>query len=202
MHEARMFARTFSLCYPAPMNRESPDMVRLRNPNPGAEPQRRRPWWLVPIASGLILAVILALIIAAIFYSATHPSVAGTWVGTGNVEGTSGPMPLAVSMDLSQQFFGDLSGTGQICVPTPQGASKFPIKVTGNINRDVIKLTIQLADTSGASGNGLPPKTLSTQGALANDTITLTAVNPSGLLSFERGSQTGSTPECTIQSET
>lgn len=184
-----MFARTANVCYPAPMNRhDSPDMVRLHNPDPGAGPERRRPWWIVPIASGLIIAVI----IAAIIFAVTRTSISGNWYGPGNFEGANSTVAAATYFQLSQQITGSISGSGQMCIRSAQGIIQAPVTIEGNISGSTVKLTVHLNSSSLPLAN-----TLEMQGALADGTITLSGTAPPGLLTIQQGSQVDYTNACT-----
>src|SRR5262245_56490740 len=67
-----------------PMGRDdSPDRTRARDATPKAESRSQRPWWLVPIATGLLVAIVSA----AIVFFVTRASVATSWYGPGNFEG-------------------------------------------------------------------------------------------------------------------
>lgn len=151
-----------------------------------AAPRNGRPWWLVPIASGLVVAIIIATVI----FVLTRASVAGKWYGPGNIEGTSAPVALAAYMELSQQITGSLSGSGQLCMQTASGVTQTPFTITGNISGSSVKLTFQLSAAS-AGPTGIPlAKTLNLQGTLSDGALTLSGSSPPGLLTLQKGNQT------------
>ncbi len=160
---------------------DSPRLARTPNADPGSEPRSRRPWWLVPIASGLIVAVVIAVVV----FVLTRASVAGNWYGPGNFEGTNGTVAAATYLQLSQQFTGSISGSGELCVSTAQGIVKTPVTVTGSISGTTLKLTLNLA----SAGTVPLARTLELQGALADDGLTLSGTSPQGVLTLQKGFQ-------------
>jgi hypothetical protein len=176
------------------MNRhDSPDRARSPNADPATEAQSRRPWWLVPIASGLAVAIVIATVI----FVSTRASVAGNWYGPGNIEGTSAPVAVAAYMQLSQQLTGSVSGSGQLCVRTVQGVIQMPVTITGSISGSSVKLTVHIT-ASGTTAAGVPlASTLELQGALADGGLTLSGTSPPGVLTLQQGSQSDYATACT-----
>lgn len=172
---------------------DSPGRTRPPEYELDAEARKGRPWWIVPIASGLVVAVI----IASVIFVLTRASVAGTWYGPGNIEGTSAPVALAAYMDLSQQFTGSLSGSGQFCMQATSGITQLPFTITGNISGASVKLTLQLSATDAGTAGTPIAKTLNLQGTLTDGTLTLSGSSPPGLLTLQKGDQTDYDHTCT-----
>jgi hypothetical protein len=157
-----------------------------------AAERRGRPWWIVPIASGLVVAVI----IASVIFVLTRASVAGKWYGPGNIEGTTAPVALAAYMELSQQITGSLSGSGQLCMQTASGVAQTLFTITGNTSGSSVKLTLQLSAAS-AGPTGIPlAKTLNLHGTLSDGGLTLSGFSPPGLLALQKGDQTDYDETC------
>lgn len=176
------------------MNRYgSPDRARTSNADPGAEPGSRRPWWLVPIASGLAVAVV----IAAVIYVLTRTSVSGNWYGPGNIEGTSAPVAIAAYMQLSQQLTGSVSGSGKLCVRSAQGIIQVPVTITGSLSGSNVKLTARMSASDPAATSVPLASTLEMQGTLAEGTLTLSGTSPPGVLTLQQGSQSDYETACT-----
>ena len=169
----------------------SPDMVRGSRAASEAEGSRRRPWWLLPIASGLLIAII----IASIVFVVTRTFVAGNWYGPGNFEGASDTVAIAAYMQLSQQITGSISGSGQICATSAQGIVQAPMSIAGNISGTTVNLTVTL-NAANASAAVPLASTLAMRGTLADGSLTFSGTTPPGLLTLQQGSQSDFTTAC------
>jgi hypothetical protein len=175
------------------MNRySSPDMTR---PNTGTNigTQRRRPWWIVPVASGLAAAVV----IAAVIYVLTRPSVAGNWVGPGNFQGgNDASVAIAAYMRLEQQFGGAISGTGELCANSAQGIVQEPVDISGSMSGSSVQLALHTKASAPASTSLPLAAALELSGTLVDGELTLSGSSPPGVLTLQQGSQSDYTAAC------